>query len=265
MGIAMTSSGATTAIVAAVFSTPCDGDRREDEAERERAGIPHEDLRRVVVRAEEGERRAAHDGREHGRVRAAERDRQDRERERGDADDPGRERIHPVDQVDEVGQPCDPEHGDRISDPADVVVADQRQGQVVEDDVVARDGDERDQDHPDELHDRPEPPDVVGEPEQGGQDRPDQDAEVGTVEIDEDRHRHEDPDDDREPADAGDGPRVDPRPVGLVVDSADARSERGDERRQHQDDADRDEKTPERRRVLHERAEGVREGHGRSL
>ncbi len=53
----------------------------------------------------------------------------------------------------------------------------------VEDDVVARDRDESDQHHPPQLHDGPDAPDVVHQPEQGSQRRPDEDAELGAVQV----------------------------------------------------------------------------------
>ena len=59
----------------------------------------------------------------------------------------------------------------------------------------------------------------------------------------------------------GIGPRVDARAVGLVVDAADQRRERGDDRRQHEHDADRDEEAPGRRAVLARARGGSPEGH----
>jgi hypothetical protein len=79
--------------------------------------------------------------------------------------------------------------------------------------------------------------------------------------MDEDRRRDEDPGDDREPADPRHRARVDARAVGVVVDASDPRRECRDDWRQDEHDADGDEEAPERRRVLHERAERVREGH----
>ena len=102
IGTARTSSGPTSAIVAAVFSTPFDRHGREDEAERKRAGIAHEDPCRVVVVRQERERRAADDRRQRGGVDAPEGSRQDREGHRRDRHDSRSERVHAVDQVDEV-------------------------------------------------------------------------------------------------------------------------------------------------------------------
>ncbi len=85
--------------------------------------------------------------------------------------------------------------------------------EMVEDHVVARDRDERDQHHPEQLHDRPHAPDVVHEAERARPGPSRRGSRARRLDVDEDRHRHEDPDDDREPADSGHRSRVDSRPV----------------------------------------------------
>ena len=87
---------------------------------------------------------------------------------------------------------------------------------------------------PSELAARGDAVEVVEEPERGDQQRADEDAEVGALEVDQDRRRDQDPGDDREPADARDRALVHARAVGLVVEPADQRGEAADERREHE-------------------------------
>jgi hypothetical protein len=161
-----------------------DGDRGEQEAERERAGIAHKDPRRVVVVAEEGERRATDDHRERGRVDAVEGGAEDGERGGRDSHKPRRERIHAVDQVDQVGQHHDPEHGQRVLGVADVVIADKRQGYVIDRHVVADHRNQGYRRHPDQLRRRADATDVVEQPEGGNAQRADQDPRVGAARLD---------------------------------------------------------------------------------
>ena len=158
----------------------------------------------MEVVTEEGERSAADDRGKRGGVGAFERRSKDRERARGDRDDSGRKGIHPVDQVDEVGEGRDPEDGQRVGGPAEVEVADERQPDVLPGHPEGGDRDQRRDDDPDHLHRGIDSFDVVDQPERGDHQRPEQDPEVAAFRLDEDRHRHDDADHDRETADARD-------------------------------------------------------------
>ena len=128
------------------------------------------------------------------------------------------------------------------------------------------DRDQRRDDDPDHLHRGIDSFDVVDQPERGDHQRPEQDPEVAAFRLDEDRHRHDDADHDRETADPryGQG-AVDARAVVLVVDAADSGGEARHEGRQQEHDAHSRHEAPDRRRVANERVHRVREGHCRRL
>src|SRR5688500_3268869 len=86
-----------------------DRHRREDEAEEHRAGVPHEDPRRVEVVAQEAEAGAGHDRGQDGGVRTPQRERDDGERPAGDRAHTGREPVEPVEEVDHVHDRHDPD------------------------------------------------------------------------------------------------------------------------------------------------------------
>jgi hypothetical protein len=244
---------------------PVERERGEQEAERERARVAHEDLRRVVVVAQEAERGAADDGGQGGRVRAQEGRGEDRERGRGDRHDAGGQRVHAVDEVHEVGHAGDPQHRQGIGQPAQVVVADERQGDVAERDVVARDGDERQQRHAGELAARAQAAQVVVQAERGDAERAEQDPDVLVLEAHEQRRGDEDARDDGQPADPGDRLLVHARAVLRVVEPADVRGQPRHEGREDEHERRCAEETPDDRAVRGERAKRVREGHGARL
>ena len=72
-GTASTSSGSTSVASAAVLSSPCTRHGREREPEQQRAGVAHEDPRRIEVVAQEAEAGAEDDRGQDRRVRPAER------------------------------------------------------------------------------------------------------------------------------------------------------------------------------------------------
>ena len=88
--------------------------------------------------------------------------------------------------------------------------------------------------HAGELAARRDAAEVVEEAERGDQQRPEEDAEVGAVEVDQDRGRDEDPGHDRQPADARDRAAVHARAVVAVVQAADLRGQAADQRREHE-------------------------------
>ena len=235
----------------------------EQKPQRERAGVAHDDPRRVVVVAQERERRAAGHRRERGRDQAPERRGKERERERRDRDDPTRERVHPVDQVHEVRERDDPEDRDDAPVRAEVDRAEERQRQPVERHVVADHRDQRDREDADELRGRVDPADVVVKAEQGDETCPDQDPDVRGVQVQEDDGRDQDCDHDRDAAEARQRPLVDARPVAVagVVDRADKRRKADRKRGQGEDDRGRRQEPPANLPRAHERLEGLEERH----
>ena len=104
-----------------------DRERPEHEAERQRAGVPHEDLRRVVVVAQEADvapqtiaDSAAVSTRPNDIARIA-------NDAAAIADDARRERVHPVDEVHEVRDHRDPDQRQRDAEPRLDVEGDERQ------------------------------------------------------------------------------------------------------------------------------------------
>ena len=93
------------------------GDGREREPEQQRAGVAHEDPRRIEVVAQEAEAGAEHDRRQDRRVRTAEREVDQAERERRDRADAGGEAVQPVEEVDHVHHRDDREHRERDAEP----------------------------------------------------------------------------------------------------------------------------------------------------
>ena len=194
------------------------GDQREQKSKRERPRVAHEDLRGVVVVAEEAERGAADDGGQHGRISATERDGEQRKRPRGDRHDPCRERIHAVDQVHEIGENRHPEERQRNRRPADVVIAEERQRHMLDPQIPAEYRDQRHDRDRQELRARAEPADVIVETHDGHETRAQQHPCIRAVDVDPYRRRGEDRDHDRHPADARNRP-VDARPVAAIVDA----------------------------------------------
>ena len=177
----------------------------EQEAQRERPGVAHEDLRRVVVVEQERQRRAAHDRRQHRGVRAPEGGREDRERRRPRSPTiPAASESMPSIRFTRFassaihrtvsGYAIQP----RSKSPMPGSVRWSKRH------VEAGDRDQRDQRHADELAAGGDAVEVVEEPERGDEQRADEDAEVGAVEVDQDRRRDQDPGHDRQPADARD-------------------------------------------------------------
>ena len=136
IGTARTSSGSNEDDGRRGLQQALDRDRREDEAEAQRAGVAHEDPRREEVVAEEAEARAGDDRREDRGIGLAEREREDRVRRPGDPAHAGREPVHPVEEVDHVHHGDDEEHRDRDPDPRrDVEHADEGEREVVDPDA----------------------------------------------------------------------------------------------------------------------------------
>ena len=118
---------------------PLHRDRSEQEAERERAGVAHEDPGREEVVAEEAETGAGDDRREDRRVGLPEREGEDRVRGGGDPAHPGRQPVQPVEEVDHVHDRDDPEHRQRDADRGrQVDGADERKREVVDPDAEER-------------------------------------------------------------------------------------------------------------------------------
>lgn len=129
----------------------CDGEKRGDaerKAQREGAGVAHEDGRRVEVVAEEAQR-GAHDGDgERGRVEPAGPDREHEHGHARDGRDAGRKAVQAVDEVDDVDVGNQIDHGERVGNPPQV---DEARGKRVGDvayDQTAHDGDDGRQDLP---------------------------------------------------------------------------------------------------------------------
>ena len=131
-----------------------DGEKRghsERKAQREGAGVTHEDGRRVEVVAEKAQR-GAHDG--DGERRRVEPAGPDREHEHGharDGRDAGRKAVQAVDEVDDVDVGNQVDHGERVGNPPQVDEAGGKRVGDVAYDQAARDGDDGRQDLPGEL------------------------------------------------------------------------------------------------------------------
>ena len=214
---------------------------------------------------EEGQRGAADDRGQDGRVGAVKRGRKDRERRGGDRDDPGGKGVHAVDQVHQIGEDDYPEHRQWIAGSAEVVIADQRHRDVVEPKIPADHGNKRDHRHPEQLRLGVETPDIVDQAERGDREGADHDPEIGTVTGDGERSRHRDSGDDCEPSDAGHRMRVHTRAVGRFVQSPDPVSEPCRQGRQQQHDHRRGQKAPDNSAVPDQSVQGVREGHMRCI
>ena len=91
--------------------------------------------------AQEAERGAGGQRRQHPRCVSSQRERDSRQGDRGDRADPGREPVDPVDEVDDVDDGDDPQHGQRIGKPAELEAAEEGQGEIGDPDP----GEDRDQ------------------------------------------------------------------------------------------------------------------------
>ena len=204
IGTARTRSGRNSTTVDAVFRRPGDRDRREREAEHERARVAHEDPRREEVVAEEPDAGAGDDRREHGRVDLAERQRDHGEGDARDRADAGGEPVHPVEEVDHVHHRHDPDDRERHADPRrHVDGAEERQREVVDPDAERR-RDRGGQHLAGQLHDRRQPAEVVDRADDAGDCGAEQDAAHLAREIEERERRDEDAEEDREPAEPWD-------------------------------------------------------------
>ena len=143
------------------------------------------------------------------------------------------------------------------------MIADQRQGDVAEGEVGPDHGDQRHRSHRSELCPGTDSPDVVRDADDGDRPGADQDRRIRALEVEEEEGRDDDPEHDRDPADAGDRARVDARAVVAVVESADPRSQPSDQRSQHEHDGGRAYEAPEERFVACQRVHGIRERHAR--
>jgi hypothetical protein len=182
------------------------GDHRHQVAEQVGARVPHEAGSRREAVAQEPERRARRDRREHaGRV-TVEGERDHRQRGGGDQADAGRQAVDPVDQVDHVGDGDDAEDGQYLTevDRADagrveelhrarVHATEEGQGEV-RDRHPVRDRDDRRRDLAEQLHPRGQVDQVVDDADGRDRDRPNQDRAGLLVPGQEDRaaYQHRD-------------------------------------------------------------------------
>ena len=115
-------------------------DRSERVPEEQRAGVAHEDARRIEVVAQEAEARAADDRGEHRRADAAEVELDHAERRAGDRAHARGETVEPVEEVDHVHDGDDPDHRHRHADPCGHLVhADEREALHVHAEAERRD------------------------------------------------------------------------------------------------------------------------------
>ena len=124
--------------------------------------------------AEEAERAAGGERRQHAGGVAVQREGDHGEGDRGDHADAGGEPVHPVDEVDDVDHGDDPDHGQRVGDPAQLETADEGQGEDVGADP-ARDRDRRGADLAQQLRQRRQAAHVVDHPDRRDRGGADQD------------------------------------------------------------------------------------------
>ena len=225
-------------------------ERRENEAEQERSGVAHEDPGRIEVVAQEPEARSGHDRREDRRLRVAQRERDHGKRRAGDRTDPRGETIHPVEEIDHVHDRDDPDEGQGDADPdGEVLDAEEGEREAVDRDPEA-DRDRGGEALAPELRPPVQAAEVVDDPDTGRDRGSEQDSPVRPVQLQEGERRHEDAEQERDPAQAGDRPDVQAPPLTRLVDDAEDAREAPDRRRQNEDDAERDQEAPEDFRVV---------------
>ena len=184
------------------------GDHRHQVAEQVRPGVPHEARRRREAVAQEAEGGAGSDRGEHAGGVAVQRERDHRQRRRGDQADAGGQAIDAVDQIDDVGDGDDPDHGQQLAqvDRADsrrveelhrrrIDAAEEREREGGHGDP-GRDRDDRRRRLAEQLDPGWEVDQIVDHPHRRDHDRPGEDRARLMVPGQEDRaadqHRHQD-------------------------------------------------------------------------
>ena len=218
----------------------------------------------MVVVAQEAEAGAEDDRAQRRDLHALERGGEDGEGRARDADHPGGERVHPVDEVHQVGDQRDPENRERVGGQAEVEVADDRQADLLEAHPVAEDRDAGDGDDGEHLDAGRQAAQVVDQPDQADQRGADGDPEQLAVGLDDREVRDEDAGSDRQPADARDRVLVDARPVAVgLIDRADRVRQTHGDRREREDQRRGGDEAPDGSPVRDEPVDGVGERDGR--
>ncbi len=235
--------------------------RGEQEAQGQRARVPHEDPRRLPVVAQEPEAGARHRRHQEDRAPVAERHGVDQQARGDDRHHPAGEAVQAVEQVDRVGHPDDPEHRHDLREHPEVDRSQAGHAQGV-DPPAHGDQQRRGGDLDQELLPGRDADHVVDHPDQEHQARRQGEGDGGGA-RDLGRERHplgqdraaagrRQPPDDRHPAQAGHRPGLELALAG-VVEGLDRDRDPGDEGHQrvrHQAGDERREDS-EQQRVQH--------------